>query len=236
MGRFSHQRAGPGLGTSLRDGKIVSCTEFFDSAGVLTALGRIEALSHWVVSDHFEELGRPPRLFHNGFGLLTVGNLRKPRYWAVYLAAQLGDQVLATSMDGDGAGSLVRSMAARRDHGTVDVLAWNGTVNAALLDGDPRLDRDVRLTVTGLDAGRYEVRLARVDHRHSNPAAHCPADVEWPDESQWARLRDHDELHEERLPDIVASGDGSARFDFRLPMPGVARIRLSAGQKPARLR
>jgi ketosteroid isomerase-like protein len=26
-----------------RDGKIVSCNEFFDSAGVLTALGRIEA-------------------------------------------------------------------------------------------------------------------------------------------------------------------------------------------------
>jgi xylan 1,4-beta-xylosidase len=105
-----------------------------------------------------------------------------------------------------------------------------------LLDGDPRLDRDVRLTVTGLDAGRYEVRLARVDQRHSNPVAHWPADVEWPDENQWARLRDHDELHEERRPDIVASGDGSARFDFRLPMPGVARIRLSAGQKPARLR
>jgi ketosteroid isomerase-like protein len=26
-----------------RDGKIVSCTEFFDSAGVLASLGRLEA-------------------------------------------------------------------------------------------------------------------------------------------------------------------------------------------------
>ena len=210
----------------------------FVLSGFLDTQRRLDALAYWVISDHFEELGRPPRLFHNGFGLLTVGNLRKPRYWAVYLAAQLGDQVLATTMDGDGAGSLVRSMAARRDDGTVDVLVWNGTVNAALLDGDPRLDRDVRLTVTGLDADadRYEARLARVDHRHSNPAAHCPADVDWPDERQWARLRDHDELHEETLPDVVTSGDGSARFEFRLPMPGVARIRLSAGQQPARPR
>ena len=34
----------------------------------------------WVASDHFEELGRPPRLLHGGFGLLTVGNLAKPKY------------------------------------------------------------------------------------------------------------------------------------------------------------
>ena len=36
------------------------------------------------------------RLFHNGFGLLTVGNLAKPRYWAAHLAAHQGDHVLAT--------------------------------------------------------------------------------------------------------------------------------------------
>jgi hypothetical protein len=30
--------------------------------GMLSAMGRIESLSYWVVSDHFEELGRPPAL------------------------------------------------------------------------------------------------------------------------------------------------------------------------------
>ncbi len=34
--------------------------------GMASALGRIEALSHWVASDHFEELGRAPELFHGG--------------------------------------------------------------------------------------------------------------------------------------------------------------------------
>jgi xylan 1,4-beta-xylosidase len=153
----------------------------------------------------------------------------------VHLAAQLGDQVLATSLDGDGAGSLVRAWGTRHYDGTVDVLAWNGTINMALLDGDPRLDRHVQITVTGLQADRYQVRLARVDQSHSNLMSHCPADVTWPDEQLWARLRDRDELHTERLPDVVPTGDSTARFDFRLPMPGVTRIRLSAGPALARL-
>jgi xylan 1,4-beta-xylosidase len=200
----------------------------FVLAGLLDAQSRLDALAYWVISDHFEELGRPRRLFHNGFGLLTVGNLRKPRYWAVHLAAHLGDQMLATTLAGDGAGSLVQAWAARHDDGTIDVLAWNGTVNAALLDGDPRLDRRLLVTVTGLDGARYQARLARVDQWHSNVAAACPADVTWPDEQLWARLRARDELHEERLPDVVPER-GTTRFDFRLPMPGVARIRLTAG-------
>ena len=82
----------------------------------------MEAVAYWVISDHFEELGRPPRLFHNGFGLLTVGNLRKPRYWAVHLAAHQGDDVLATDVTGDGADVLVRAWATKHDDGTVDVL------------------------------------------------------------------------------------------------------------------
>ncbi len=74
----------------------------FILSGLASAQGRMQALAYWVVSDHFEELGRPPRLFHDGFGLLTVGNLRKPRYWAMHLAAHLGDQVLSSSLTGDG--------------------------------------------------------------------------------------------------------------------------------------
>ena len=56
--------------------------------GMRSALGRVGALSHWVASDHFEELGAPQELFHGGFGLLSVGNLRKPRFWALALLAQ----------------------------------------------------------------------------------------------------------------------------------------------------
>jgi xylan 1,4-beta-xylosidase len=198
----------------------------FVLSGLLSAQGRLDAVAYWVISDHFEELGRPQRLFHNGFGLLTIGNLRKPRYWAVYLAEHLGDQVLTTRADGDGAGSLVQAWATRHDDGTVDVLVWNGTVNVALRAGDPRLDRSVKLTVTGLCGSAYLASLARVDERHSNIVAYFPPEVSWPDKALWARLRTADQLFEDRLPDVRPE-HGAARFAFDLPMPGVARIRLS---------
>lgn len=203
----------------------------FVLSGFAAVQGRVDALAYWVVSDHFEELGRPPRLFHNGFGLLSVGNLRKPRYWAVHLAAHLGDFVLESHVEGDGADVLVQAWAARHDDGTVDVLVWNGTINAALMGGDPRLDRTVRLIITGLGDTEHEVRLARIDEQHSNVVAQCPPEVVWPDEALWAHLRAHDQLYEERLPDIAAQ-QHVAELNFALPMPGVARIRLSPALPP----
>lgn len=210
---------------SIHDGVIGAP---FVLSGLAAAQGRVDALAYWVVSDHFEELGRPPRLFHNGFGLLSVGNLRKPRYWATHLAAHLGDHVLASRVEGDGADVLVQAWAARHDDGTVDVLVWNGTINAALKDGDPRLDRRVVLTVTGLDTAPYGASLVRVDAEHSNVVARCPEGVDWPDDALWADLRAHDHLYEERLPGVVPHA-GAARFELFLPMPGVSRIRLSLG-------
>jgi len=197
----------------------------FVLSGLHSAQGRVDAVAYWVISDHFEELGRPGRLFHNGFGLLSVGNLRKPRYWALHLAESLGDQILALTATGDGAGTLVQAWATRHEDATIDVLVWNGTINVALMAGDPRLDRQVSLQVTGLGSHLYQARLARVDERHSNIVAQCPPEVRWPDEAGWARLREQDHLHEQALPDVTPH-NGVARFGLDLPMPGVARIRL----------
>ncbi|GIH18927.1 GH39 family glycosyl hydrolase [Rugosimonospora africana] len=200
----------------------------FVLAGYAVAQHHLDALAYWVASDHFEELGRPDRLFHNGFGLLTVGNLAKPRYWAAHLAAHQGDHVLAHSVDGDGAAVLVQCSATRHDDGTIDVLTWNGTINATLMSGDARLDRNVRLEVGGVDpAITYDVTISRIDVNHSNIAAACPADTVWPDEQLWSRLRAADALATEPIvPTEGASTVTGLRFDYSLPMPGVARIRL----------
>jgi len=203
----------------------------FVLSGYSTVQGRIEALAYWVVSDHFEELGRPPRLFHDGFGLLTIGNLRKPRYWAAHLAAHLGDEVLASTVAGDGAGVLVQAWAARHGDGTVDVLVWNGTINGQLLDGDPRLDRQITVTLHGLPAGTHRVELARIDSEHSNIVRWCPPGIDWPDEEQFVQLRTHDVLDTEDPGDLVVT-DTAARLHFALPMPGVARVRLTRTQPP----
>ncbi len=193
--------------------------------GMRSVQERADALAYWVVSDHFEELGRAPRLLHGGFGLLTVGNLRKPRFWALALAEQLGPDLVAHELRGDGAGSLVDAWAARGSDGRLDVLLWNGTLDQSKAAGDPLLDRTVGLGLEGLAPGRYQATLARVDETHSNVASRRPGDADWPDGGEWERLHAGDRLDEEALGEIDAA-DGTTQLSVELPMPGIARLRL----------
>ncbi|CAN5768745.1 hypothetical protein BH18ACT15_BH18ACT15_07500 [soil metagenome] len=192
--------------------------------GMKSAQKTADALAYWVVSDHFEELGRPERLLHGGFGLLTVGNLRKPRYWALKMAEGLGDELLVTETTGDGAGSLVDAWAARGAGGVVDLLLWNGTLDQSKSQGDPLLARKLKIMIDGLSPGGYEASIARIDVEHSNIAVHWNLEDDWPTPEQWAELRRHDKLDVESLGRLWAHG--SIRLDIDLPMPGVARLRL----------
>ena len=207
------------------------CDDVFAAAfllrGMRSAAGRLTALGYWVASDHFEELGRPPSLLHGGFGLLTVGNLRKPRYWALALAERLGTQELAVRLDGDGAGSLVEAWAARREDGTVTLLVWNSTLDQSKFSGHPPLDRRIHLTVTGLQGGPHTIRHWRVDAAHSNLGAVWASlgTGDWPDEPQWARLRAGDTLDE--FEPARRSHDARAQLAFDLPMPGISYLELA---------
>jgi xylan 1,4-beta-xylosidase len=198
--------------------------------GMASALGRIEALSHWVASDHFEELGRPPELFHGGFGLLSVGNLRKPRYWAMALLGRLGRSRLPVSVRGDGAGGLVEALAARHDDGRIGVLAWNVTLDQSKIGGDPLLDRRVRLRVSVPAGAAYTVRHYRIDAGHSNivPAwERMGGGAPWPTSDQWAELGELNTLDELRPAERAAAGaDGMLEFGFDLPMPAVSYLEL----------
>ena len=200
----------------------------FTLRGMYSARDRVDALAYWVVSDHFEELGRPQRLLHGGFGLLSVGNLRKPRYWALYLANQLGQTELPTVLTGDGAGALVQAWASRRDDGSLAVLVWNGTLHQHRLDQVPELARSVTLTVSGLSAPAYQVRHHRLDEQHSNLATAWPPDAgDWPDEAGWQRLREQDTLAEYEPPADVRPADGAVGLTFDLPMPGISLLELT---------
>ena len=190
------------------------------SAASHAVQGRLDALAYWVISDHFEELGRPPALFHNGFGLLTVGNLRKPRYWARPPCRAPGRRACsAAPLDGDGADVLVQAWATRHDDGTVDVLLWNGTINAALMDGDARLDRVV---VSCPIHGPARPPRTRRRWRGSMPStptsstAHTDG-ADWPDAEGWKRLHAADELFEERLPDVTPQQGADQLRDHAAP-------------------
>ena len=197
--------------------------------GMVSAMGRIDALSYWVVSDHFEELGRPPALMHGGFGLRTVGDLRKPRWWALELLERLGPERLAVAVSGDGGGSLVEALAARRDDGVVGVLVWNGTLDQTKAGGDAALLRRVMVRLDGLAAGRYETHHFRVDAEHSNVSeawARIGGGADWPTQRQWAALRAADRLDELHPPEVVEPAGGSVGAEFDLPMPGISFLEL----------
>ena len=198
--------------------------------GMASALGRIEALSHWVASDHFEELGRPPELFHGGFGLLSVGNLRKPRYWAMALLARLGRARLAVDVRGDGAGGLVEALAARHDDGRIAILVWNVTLDQGKIAGEPLLDRLIRLRVAVRPGVSYAMRHYRIDNEHSNIVAaweRMRGSAPWPSEKQWEALRELNTLDELVPPALGQAGsDGVLELAFHLPMPGVSCLEL----------
>ncbi|MFC3502529.1 xylan 1,4-beta-xylosidase [Micromonospora krabiensis] len=205
----------------------------FVATGMREAAGRVAALACWVASDHFEELGRPPALLHGGFGLLSVGNLAKPRYWALWMLERLGPVELAARLDGDGAGTLVRAWpSVDPDTGRVAVVLWNGTLDQGVLARSAqraRLDRSVRLRVGGLGAGTYEVRHRRLDEETSNLAATARrlGVHGWPTGEQWAGLRAADHLADAAPPTIVTPADGRLVLPLTLPMPSVSLVELT---------
>ena len=201
--------------------------------GMASAMGRIESLSYWVVSDHFEELGRPPALLHGGFGTRTVGELRKPRWWALALLERLHETQVGATLTGDGAGSLVEALATVADDGAVGVLVWNLTLDQTKASGSAELGRPVTVAVSGLEPGAaYVVHHDRVDDDHSDIAAVWGRlkndDQAWPTEEQWVQLREADRL-ETLVPDadLRADDSGRAEVTFDLPMPSMSSLSLT---------
>jgi xylan 1,4-beta-xylosidase len=198
--------------------------------GMASAMGRTEALAYWTVSDHFEELGRPPRLLHGGFGLLAVGNLCKPRWWGLWMLEQLLPQRLASTVIGDGAGDMVQAIGSRDDEGRVAILAWNGTVDVTKAGGEPMLDRSATLRLDGLDRTRYRLRHRRMDESHSNLVAswaEIGVGADWPDDAQWLRLGAENRLEELEPERVVEAASGSIELAVDLPMPSASLIELT---------
>ena len=199
--------------------------------GMRSAAGRIDALAYWVASDHFVELGEAPTLFHGGFGLLTIGNLRKPRFWALAMLERLGHDELASTTVGDGGGSLVETWASSDGDGRIAIAVWSGTLDQTKAAGDEALDRSVSLAIEGLDAETYELRHHRVDNEHSNIVRTWEhlGRPDWPDAAGWARLHEADRLETLEPPRRVQTDGGRVELTFDLPMPAMSLIELVPG-------
>ena len=213
----------------------------FVATGMRSAAGRLDALACWVASDHFEELGRAPALLHGGFGLLSVGALAKPRFWALWMLERLAGTEVAAELTGDGAGSLVQAWpSADPDTGRVAVVVWNGTLDQGVLDlpaQRARLRRQVTVRLTGLTARRYRLHHRRLDDGTSNLAATARrlGVTDWPDEAQWLALRAADRLAELPGPVEVSPSDGEVVLPVDLPLPAISLLELipvSASSEP----
>jgi hypothetical protein len=204
--------------------------------GMRQAQTSAEWLAYWVLSDWFEELGRPPRLFHGGFGLLTVGGLRKPRYWALRLAEQGGTHSIEAELTGDGVGTLVDGWATQTENGDIMALVWNGTLDQGKQLGHPLLDRRLRLNFSGITNPPRRVRMARVDNHYSNildayqRLASFETPPDWPTTELWDALRQADQLDER---EVSAHWErGVLTVEAELPMPGVLRVWLEGVEPP----
>jgi xylan 1,4-beta-xylosidase len=200
--------------------------------GMLRVMGRLEALAYWTISDHFEELGRPPRLLHGGFGLLTCGNLRKPRFWAMRMLESLGDERLAVEMAGDGAGSLLDVVGTRHGDGRLSILVCNAAIDHAKATPDLLLVRRVELRLGGLPDSGQRHRLAhyRVDEEHSNIGRiweTMAAGRDWPTDGQWAELHARDVLEQAEPARKLATEGGALELAFDLPLPGISLLELT---------
>ncbi|MEH0985391.1 GH39 family glycosyl hydrolase [Micromonospora sp. CPCC 205556] len=205
----------------------------FVATGMQEAAGRVAALACWVASDHFEELGRPPALLHGGFGLLSVGGLAKPRFWALWMLEQLAPLQLAARLTGDGAGALVRAWPSLDpDTGRIAIVLWNGTLDQGVLDRPDqrdRLERSVRLRIDGLPHGAYEVRHRRLDEQTSNLSATARrlGVGRWPTDEQWAALRAADRLADATPPVTLTPDRGTVGLPVTLPMPSISLLELT---------
>jgi xylan 1,4-beta-xylosidase len=186
--------------------------------GMRSAAGRIDALSYWVASDHFEELGRPPRFLHGGFGLQTVGGLAKPRYHAMTLLSRLGPVELPVTYDGDGGGSLVEAWASR-DRDRIAVLLWNLTLDQSKADGAAELTRSVRVQLRGVDPS-WEATATTLAIGVADLATAAEGLPDWPTDNQLADLAERT-----RLVSAPLEWNGSA-VEVTLPMPAAVLLEL----------
>jgi xylan 1,4-beta-xylosidase len=196
--------------------------------GMKSALATTDCLSYWVASDQFEELGWAQKLLHGGFGLLTVGNLRKPRFWALAMLSALAGGRVPAAVTGDGAEAMVEALATVTNS-TVDVLVWNGTLDQSKIDGAAILDRAVSVELSGLEPGTYSVASTRVDDEHGNVGRTWRelGGGDWPTDDQWDALRAADSLPVEYLADVAVGAEGTASVTVDVPMPGIRSLRLT---------
>jgi xylan 1,4-beta-xylosidase len=130
----------------------------------------VASFSYWVFTDIFEENGPALTPFHGGFGLLTIGGIKKPAYYAYQFLNQLGPTELKNSDP--------QSWVCRDTNGGAQILLWDlthptgGKIADQVYFRQPHPAPDlgtVTVTLTGVPPGNYELKRWQTGYHHNDP-------------------------------------------------------------------
>lgn len=204
-----------------------SCDSPAMIAHILTGcLPHVQAMSQWVLSGMYEELGVANYVLKEGdMGWSTiVKGIALPSFNTYRLLHALGTSRLAA------AGPV---LASRRADGSVAALVWNladvkqpagipGMSRTRQVEGEARR---LHVSFAGAKAGQA-VRIRYVDQARGSPmpAWRAMGSPQYPRAEQIARLRQAAEI----APAVVARLDASGGLTVDLPPEGVALLELGA--------
>lgn len=116
--------------------------------------GSVAMMSFWTFSDVFEEDGPKHEPFDGGFGLIAMGSIKKPSYFAFALLHQLGEERIDESVPG--------VLVTRRADSSLVIAAWN------LVDPDKEgSTRTIHFNIRGVPPDSV-VRVSRADGEHGD--------------------------------------------------------------------
>jgi len=131
-----------------------------------------DSMSYWTFTDIFEEAGPRATPFHGGFGLINYQGIEKPAFRAYEYLNKLGPTRLKCEDPS--------AIVTRDAKGGVQALFWNFTNDLPentnnqdyyIRDIKPNPLGDAKTTISGLEPGKYRLKVHRVGYRVNDPYA-----------------------------------------------------------------
>ena len=169
----------------------------------------VAMMSYWTFDDVFEEGGVPEDPFHNGFGLIAVGGIKKPAFYGYSLLHRLGYERLTNPADS--------VLVTRRADQSLVIAVWN-----LVEPNESGTPRHVRLEFQNVNAAGT-VWIRRVDEQHSNSLAAYRAmgSPKYPTPAQVEQLNRESAL---APPEVTTLKGGSLELD--LPINGLMLLEI----------
>ncbi len=131
------------------------------------------SMSYWVFTDIFEEGSVPKTPFYGGFGLINIGNIKKPTFYAYKFLSELGKTELQNS-------DTSSVLACSEDKNNVQALFWDFTYPYHLMGKEidntyfkklhpPKEKGRIKLSLNGLKNGKYKMQVYRIGYRNNDP-------------------------------------------------------------------